>query len=728
MSELAYAEITPRDPRVKCERPACGKLLPPGIDLYILHDNKDSSNGFGVCPDCKLHYENKGAGIVFKKNGNRNFNIVSCTGLPPQNPNAVRQIYQDVARANRGRFGGHVQSLGGYSQYSSREPMGPPPLPLGQRGSIGPPPALSQRSSHYSPYGPDVRLPMGSSLAANRSLGTSTSSSGYGYTENHASYREVRSQRQQLAYAPTSDHRIMLEFRGVTRKPGRVTAEIIGDMYHVVDKVKASIGAGEIKIMAWNILGPKWAAHTDGYDLNVDDCTIHNKDWVEIVAIRSPDVNAIADRFYKPNPKSPNEPIFKTAKFLVNFCIPWAIYSAFLDRDTEQQEQSQSYDNTENSRSIESEDEDSIVVVTRTSVPGRNSSRQLSRRPSNWRSRQPSSSRQLRSQSSQQPVSKSRSAVLRPASFSGQNSPLFSYDPDDAEKDSEKDMLRSDDEVTVPALRSESDLDHLAHSATPFSIPVFPKEALFKALSQQTMPSRKEINSLMNFSAISVQASIARQRTLTDLLDNSANFESFLKTPPMDVILHLDLTHKAQKRGGFKMTAFGRSSKPMFATGSTEICGKRSYYEQKNVETGTTECIPYPSPRQAQDLMVELKCNVWSASLLEDVYAGIDRFNALSTTNPPVEILRMRFVRVAFATEGKSSERSVFLVEEQIEESREGQFRKYINNRAPIPTTFVSGSENGTRASFLAFTQHWQFKRTHGLAFVSDYQGQSHSI
>ncbi|KAJ7904127.1 hypothetical protein B0H13DRAFT_1620798 [Mycena leptocephala] len=189
----------------------------------------------------------------------------------------------------------------------------------------------------------------------------------------------------------------------------------------------------------------------------------------------------------------------------------------------------------------------------------------------------------------------------------------------------------------------------------------------------------------------------------------------------MDVILHLDLTHKAQKRGGFKMTAFGRSSKPMFATGSTEICGKRSYYEQKN-------CIPYPSPRQAQDLMVELKCNVWSASLLEDVYAGIDRFNALSTTNPPVEIPRMRFVRVAFATEGKSSERSVFLVEEQIEESREGQFRKYINNRAPIPTTFVSGSENGTRASFLAFTQHWQFKCTHGLAFVSDYQGQSHSI
>jgi hypothetical protein len=80
MSELAYAELTPRNPRVKCEWPACGKVLPPGIDLYILHDNHDSSNGFGVCPDCKLYYEGKGAGIVIKKKGNRNLNIVSRTG------------------------------------------------------------------------------------------------------------------------------------------------------------------------------------------------------------------------------------------------------------------------------------------------------------------------------------------------------------------------------------------------------------------------------------------------------------------------------------------------------------------------------------------------------------------------------------------------------------------------------------------------------------------------
>jgi hypothetical protein len=80
MSEFAYADLTPRNPRIKCERPACGKLLPPGVELYILHDNKDSSNGFGVCPECKVHYERKGAGIVVQKNGCHNFNVVSRTG------------------------------------------------------------------------------------------------------------------------------------------------------------------------------------------------------------------------------------------------------------------------------------------------------------------------------------------------------------------------------------------------------------------------------------------------------------------------------------------------------------------------------------------------------------------------------------------------------------------------------------------------------------------------
>jgi hypothetical protein len=134
---------------------------------------------------------------------------------------------------------------------------------------------------------------------------------------------------------------------------------------------------------------------------------------------------------------------------------------------------------------------------------------------------------------------------------------------------------------------------------------------------------------------------------------------------------------------------------------------------------------------------------VWSACLLNEVYAGIDkyanlpaifeiysilnRYISMAPTSPPW-IPRMRFVEVAFATDGKQTDmdngrqRTVLLLEEVINETEEGPFRKFVNNRAPVPTTFKD-QRNIDTAAFLAFTQHWQFKMTHGLAFVSDYQG-----
>jgi hypothetical protein len=137
-------------------------------------------------------------------------------------------------------------------------------------------------------------------------------------------------------------------------------------MWHVHDKIKVAIGAGEIKELAWDSLWPKWVAHTGGYELDITQCTIHNKDWIEIVPIRTPDVNAIADRFYKPNTKAPNQPIFKTGKYLVYLCIPWDIYSSWLAYDTEKQ--AAQYDNKEDDvenndrESYESEEEESVKI------------------------------------------------------------------------------------------------------------------------------------------------------------------------------------------------------------------------------------------------------------------------------------------------------------------------------------------------------------------------------
>ncbi|KAJ7347697.1 hypothetical protein DFH08DRAFT_808478 [Mycena albidolilacea] len=74
---FGFADLTPRPSsrRVHCDRPACKKPLPPGVELYMLYDNKDSSEGFGVCPDCKKYYDNKGQGIVQLKKGDHNIRV-----------------------------------------------------------------------------------------------------------------------------------------------------------------------------------------------------------------------------------------------------------------------------------------------------------------------------------------------------------------------------------------------------------------------------------------------------------------------------------------------------------------------------------------------------------------------------------------------------------------------------------------------------------------------------
>ncbi|KAK7041227.1 hypothetical protein R3P38DRAFT_3179849 [Favolaschia claudopus] len=677
----AYADLTPYEPsRLRCQRPSCNKVLPPGISLYMLHDKQHTSDGFGVCPDCRIHYDNKGSGIVHKKraDNSESVRLVSRTEAgtsrqqgrhpAPLSSSAIAHIQKATAQANRGGR-------------ASAEPLRSPGA-YPQHGLMAPPPVPSHRL-------PDVRIPGngGPNSSVLKSLAPPGPSLGYGYTDKHAGYLEARAHLQQLAYAPTSDHRITLDLRGVIRKPGRVTPEIVADMFCVVDKVKASVGASDILTLAWTHLSPKWVEHTNNYPLSITECSIFTKDWVEITP-RNPDVNVIAERFYKPNAKSPNQPHFKTGKMLINLCIPSNTYRAWEEYDTQQQ--MDQFSNADSDRkSAESEDE-SVAIVSRTTVQTRN------------RAEKPPSRSETKSQplflgaSTASGSGSPANSALRPASFSnskpaGKENSVFRH-----RNGLTSSNLENVDEDIVPA----SDTRTIAR---------LPKHALIKALTQQTPPSRLEMGGLMKLTTIPVQASVAKRRTLSELLFDSANFDP-----------------KARRLQA-TLASLGSASKPLFGTSSTEICAKRTFYTEQD-EGGIVHHIPNPSSRQATDLAVEVRCIAWSAALLEDVYEGIDNFIAnAANTQLPIEIPRMRFVQVAFATEGKTGEpgrpRSVFLVEELIDEPAQGQFRKYINNRTPVPTNFIPRTENHNRALFLAFTQHWQFKRTHGLAFVSDYQG-----
>ncbi|KAJ7084176.1 hypothetical protein C8R43DRAFT_1174965 [Mycena crocata] len=719
-----YASITPGNLPKRCERPGCFNTAPPGVDLHNVHDRKDPSRGYGVCPDCKAYYDNK----TVKKYGLG----VDLTDLPaPPNSRTVALVQQANAKANRGRPVNPVQPLGvaGYPpapRYTSGS-MGPPPVPM------GPPPAPMQSGNYHSNHrGPNIQLPGNTSnlnaYAPGGSRNGTPSTSGIGYTSNHGGYMAVRAQKQRIAYAPASDHRIILELRGVCRRPSLMKADMIFDMLFVEGDVKPSISGTRLKSLAWEKLIPIWDHRTNNYPLDYDACKIYNKDWVEILVQPGFDNGVIEQNFYRHNAKDPNNPIFKSKKFRVDLSIPHKTYAEFLAFEEEAALQA-----------AESEEELTPPPRKRSTRSAKPSTRQSTRSASQSRStRSASQSRSTRSvprsQSANSEPQSSRYGNLNSASFSGQD-PI---DVDDNEEGKKTPLFIKSSAVEISAsqLVSKSTGELSMSNAASItkagkSSSAISKKALVKALLKQTPPTKQEIRSLTVFTTFAVQLRVAKKDyTLVDLLQNdSASFDSLVESPPIDVTLHLDLRPNVQKRGGFKMSSFGTSSIPLFGKdakdGGRDICAKQSYY---SLSTGSqTQYYAHPCPRQAEDLMIELRCNVWASSLLKDVYSCIDELlvNLPPKESPPT-IPRLRFVGVAFATGGKQlnaeSSGALYLIEERITESVEGPFRKYINNRQPIPTEF-NEEDNINTAAFLAFTQHWQFKRMHGLAFVSDYQG-----
>jgi hypothetical protein len=88
---------------------------------------------------------------------------------------------------------------------------------------------------------------------------------------------------------------------------------------------------------------------------------------------------------------------------------------------------------------------------------------------------------------------------------------------------------------------------------------------------------------------------------------------------------------------------------------------------------------------------------------------------------PPFEIPQMRFVRAALAILANETH-DTYMIEEIIDDAAEGQFVKYIGNSSAKPLKNLTGDE-AYRAQFLAFSQHVQYIKTKGLAFIADYQG-----
>jgi hypothetical protein len=90
---------------------------------------------------------------------------------------------------------------------------------------------------------------------------------------------------------------------------------------------------------------------------------------------------------------------------------------------------------------------------------------------------------------------------------------------------------------------------------------------------------------------------------------------------------------------------------------------------------------------------------------------------------PPFKIPHMRFVHAALGILANETH-DTYMIEEVIDDATEGQFVKYIGNGSAKPLKHLTGDE-AYRAQFLAFSQHVQYIKTKGLAFIADYQGMS---
>lgn len=150
--------------------------------------------------------------------------------------------------------------------------------------------------------------------------------------------------------------------------------------------------------------------------------------------------------------------------------------------------------------------------------------------------------------------------------------------------------------------------------------------------------------------------------------------------------------------------------------GSPMVCIKQCIYRNP----GSTASLPYESRKQAEQLTSEIACLGWGTALIEEVYNFIEVEEA-KRGKPPFDIPRMRFVQAALAI-AKTDAKETFLIEEVIDEKKEGKFVKYLNNDSPKPIK-LKNPERIMRAEFLSFAQHAQYMKTGGMAFISDFQG-----
>jgi hypothetical protein len=219
-------------------------------------------------------------------------------------------------------------------------------------------------------------------------------------------------------------------------------------------------------------------------------------------------------------------------------------------------------------------------------------------------------------------------------------------------------------------------------------------------------------------STISLQCTLypTAETTFSSLIIHASPFDAIADCDGPTTVSLIYNPNAAPKYGAFKRASFGHFSHSVFKSDSTSVCIKQCWYLCKTSQAR----FAYDNRTQITKLSAEINCLRWGSALMGIVYKFISKY-IKTHGEPSFSIPIMRFVKSALAVVDTTHE--TYMVEEVINEAVDGTFVKYIGNGSVKPLDFLTGGV-AYRAEFLAFSQHVQYIKTKGFAFIGDFQGK----
>ncbi|KIL54342.1 hypothetical protein M378DRAFT_182577 [Amanita muscaria Koide BX008] len=258
----------------ECER--CHVNLPKA-DLYFMRSFIPGKKGRFLCKDCHDYYRQKpgtvrrpgGSGIAAPRNG-------TISGID------ITAIHQQVGAAQRMEGTSQIKAIGSI--------MGAPLLQASLAISPVAGPIISTPYRHRQPIVPP--FPVNWELSKP------------GYQEAHIFYNDMEKTR-------VASEVIVVKAWLAYRAPERRKETVVNDVFEALQNIPVHIGARDLKRVIYTMILPHFLAWSKGLPINIDECELRNKQWVELIP-RHPeaDVDVIADKFIDKGRKKNGAPVF----------------------------------------------------------------------------------------------------------------------------------------------------------------------------------------------------------------------------------------------------------------------------------------------------------------------------------------------------------------------------------------------------------------------------------